>query len=90
MQYVGLDAHLRTSTFCVLDARGRKVMTRTVKGSWTAVCTELERITNDEAFSGFPMFSPDGRYLAFSSNRYGSAEGETNVFVAEWVEDLDR
>ena len=44
MQYVGLDAHLRTSTFCVLDARGRKVMTRTVKGSWTAVCTELERI----------------------------------------------
>ncbi len=44
MQYVGLDAHLRTSTFCVLDARGRKVLTRTVKGSWTAVCTELERI----------------------------------------------
>ncbi len=30
MRYVGLDAHLRQSTFCVLDARGRKVMTRTV------------------------------------------------------------
>ena len=44
MQYVGLDAHLRTSTFCVLDTRGRKVMTRTVKGSWAAVITELERI----------------------------------------------
>ena len=44
MQYVGLDAHLRTSTFCVLVARGRKITTRTVKGSWAAVFTELERI----------------------------------------------
>ena len=34
MQYVALDAHLKTSTFGVLDARGRKVMTRTVKGPW--------------------------------------------------------
>ena len=25
MRYVGLDAHLRQSTFCVLDARGRKI-----------------------------------------------------------------
>ena len=30
MRYVGLDAHLRQSTFCVPDDRGRKIMTRTV------------------------------------------------------------
>ena len=41
MRYVGLDAHLRQSTFCVLDERGRRIMTRTVKGTWAAVFTEL-------------------------------------------------
>ena len=44
MRYVGLDAHLRQSTFCVLDDRGRKITTRTVKGSWAAVFAELERL----------------------------------------------
>ncbi|WP_428268809.1 M20/M25/M40 family metallo-hydrolase [Haliangium sp.] len=47
----------------------------------------LERITFSEGFDGFPMFSPDGTKLAFSSNRNNSKEGETNVFVARWVED---
>ena len=37
-------------------------------------------------FDGFPMFSPDGTRLAFSSNRNQGAPGETNVFVARWVE----
>ena len=44
MRYVGLDAHLRQSTFCVLDDRGRKIMTRTIKGPWAAVLSELARL----------------------------------------------
>jgi len=48
--------------------------------------TGLERITAYEGFDGFPMFSPDGRRLVFASNRNGKVQGETNVFVADWVE----
>jgi len=44
----------------------------------------LERVTTYSGFDSFPMFSPDGRYLVFASNRGGSAEGDTNVFVALW------
>ena len=51
--------------------------------------TGLERITHSDVFDGFPMFSPDGKHLAFSSNRNGSAPRETNVFVADWVENPD-
>ncbi|HVF60977.1 MAG TPA: M28 family peptidase [Thermoanaerobaculia bacterium] len=46
----------------------------------------LERITWTPGFDGFPMFSPDGTRLAFASNRNQGAPGETNVFVAQWVE----
>jgi TolB protein len=46
----------------------------------------LERITTNETFDGFPMFSPDGRQLVFASNRNARRPGETNVFIAEWVE----
>lgn len=44
MFYVGLDAHFRQSTFCVLDERGRKILSRTVKGPWSDVVKELSRI----------------------------------------------
>lgn len=44
MRYVGLDAHMRQSTFCVLDHRGRKILTRTIRGPWPAVFRELEKL----------------------------------------------
>jgi Tol biopolymer transport system component len=47
--------------------------------------TGLERITYNPTFDGFPMFSPDGKRLAFCSNRHNAKPGETNVFVADWV-----
>lgn len=48
--------------------------------------TGLERITNFDSFDGFPMFSPDGKKLVFASNRNAEREGDTNVFIADWVE----
>ena len=49
--------------------------------------TGLERITTSEGFDGFPMFSRDGSKLVFASNRHGSVEGETNIFIADWVDE---
>ena len=46
----------------------------------------LERITSDPDFDGFPMFSPDGKKLVFASNRGDAVKGETNLFLADWVE----
>jgi len=48
--------------------------------------TGLERITFNDTFDGFPMFSPDGKKLVFASNRNAKVQGETNVFIADWVE----
>ena len=50
--------------------------------------TGLEQVTFSEEFESFPMFSPDGRFLVFGSNRHGSHEGNTNLFIAEWIDDL--
>jgi TolB protein len=46
----------------------------------------LEQVTFNSTFDGFPMFSPDGRHLVFASNRNAKGEGETNVFIADWVD----
>jgi TolB protein len=46
----------------------------------------LERITDNDTFDGFPMFSPDGKKIVFASNRNAKERGETNVFIADWVE----
>lgn len=47
--------------------------------------TGLQQVTFDEGFDGFPMFTNDGRKLIWASNRLAKAEGETNVFIADWV-----
>jgi len=48
--------------------------------------TGLERITFNETFDGFPMFSlsDGGKKFVFCSNRFNAKQGETNVFVCDW------
>lgn len=46
--------------------------------------TGLKRLTNNTYFDSFPMFSPDGKYLAFASNRDAENPRATHVFKAEW------
>jgi Tol biopolymer transport system component len=48
--------------------------------------TGLQQITFDEGFDGFPMFSNDGKKLIWASNRNAANPGETNVFIADWVD----
>jgi Tol biopolymer transport system component len=48
--------------------------------------TGLEAVTTDAEFDAFPQFSPDGTKLVWASNRNGKVEGETNIFIADWVE----
>ena len=47
---------------------------------------EIEQVTHYESFDGFPMFSHDGKKLVFASNRDGKVPGETNIFIADWVD----
>ena len=46
----------------------------------------LQRVTFASEFDGFPMFTKDGKRLMWASNRNGSVAGETNIFVADWVD----
>jgi Tol biopolymer transport system component len=48
--------------------------------------TGLERLTYNPTFDGFPMWSHDGKKFVFCSNRDNAIEGETNVFIADWVD----
>jgi len=50
--------------------------------------TGLERITYNDTFDGFPMFSllDGGKRFVFCSNRFNAKQGETNVFICDWVE----
>lgn len=47
--------------------------------------TGLERITFHEEFDGFPMFNSDGSQLVWGSNRFNAKPGDTNIFIADWV-----
>lgn len=48
--------------------------------------SDLKRVTRFEEFDGFPMFTRDGKHLVFCSNRNNSKHGDTNVFIADWVD----
>jgi TolB protein len=48
--------------------------------------TGLERLTFNNVFDSFPMFSPDGGKLVFASNRNPQKPRATDIFIADWVE----
>lgn len=48
--------------------------------------TGLEQVTFNDTFDGFPMFTRDGKKLVFASNRFNKREGDTNIFIADWIE----
>jgi len=48
--------------------------------------TGLERVTYEPAFDGFPMFSADGTQLVWASNRNQANMGDTNIFIADWID----
>jgi TolB protein len=48
--------------------------------------TGLQQVTFDEGFDGFAMFTNDGKKVIWGSNRNAAKEGDTNVFIADWVD----
>src|SRR5215475_9871549 len=66
----------------VADANGRDFDLYMIRVDGTG----MERITFNPTFDGFPMFSPDGKKLVFASNRNAAKQGDTNIFIADWVE----
>lgn len=48
--------------------------------------TGLEQITFNKTFDGFPMFTRDGKHLVFASNRSNRKKGDTNIFMADWID----
>ena len=45
-----------------------------------------EQVTHSETFDGFPMFKRDGKTLVFASNRGARSPGDTDIFLAEWID----
>ncbi len=45
-----------------------------------------QKISRDKGFDAFPMVSPNGKRIVFGSNRNNGGTRDTNLFVAEWVQ----
>ena len=69
-----------------VEHQGSRRGATSISSSSILTASGLEQITFNSTFDGFPMFSPDGKKIVFGSNRNAKSEGETNVFVADWVE----
>ena len=48
--------------------------------------TGLQRLTTNTFFDSFPMFSPDGQWLAFASNRDADNPRATHIFKVKWTD----
>ncbi|MCU0395071.1 MAG: hypothetical protein MUF29_04130 [Chitinophagaceae bacterium] len=48
--------------------------------------SNLIKVSRDQGFDAFPMFSYDGKTIVFCSNRNNGGTRDTNIFLAEWVE----
>jgi TolB protein len=47
--------------------------------------SSLQKISRDKGFDAFPMISNDGTKIVFCSNRNNGGTRETNIFIADWV-----
>ena len=64
------------------DPKGRNFDLFLIKDDGTG----QEQVTFSDTFDGFPMFKRDGKTLVFASNRGAKSPGDTDVFLAEWVD----
>ena len=49
MNFVGLDVHWKTSTYCILNDNGKKIKTQVVKGGWDML---LHKLCSDRDLTG--------------------------------------
>ncbi len=53
-------------------------------GGWAVERLPVETFTRHYVYDTAKV-SPDGSKLVFASNRHAAKEGDTNVFIADWV-----